>query len=161
MIGTVGSISTNIYQNYSELQALSGRISQPMSFDDLLSNGIITTKQDPILGVDGITALPTVEKNSSADTISTSSTSNSNSEMDLNKDGQVTSDEIIRYIQMQMTDRVAEELCADEGSSQMEQQAQNHSQLDDYKNKLVKTAYKIGDSMLDKVASASSFSFLL
>ena len=157
MIESIGSIGTNIYQNYRELQISTNSTTQALSFDDLISNGIIKTKEEPSLGIDGITAVPTMESSSSSD----SSSSNSNSEMDLNRDGQVTSDEVIRYIQIQMIDRMEEEICSDEGTSQMEQQTQNTNNIDAFKNKVAKAAYKVGEAIIDTTNSATSYSLLL
>lgn len=160
MIGTVGSIGANIYQSYRNMQLSQDTTPQALSFDDLLSNGIVTTNEEPTLGVESINALPSVEKSSDS-SASTASSGNSNSDMDLNKDGQVTSDEVIRYIQIQMIDRISEEISSDEGLALMGQQTQLSNGIDEFKNKLAKAAYKIGDAMLDTATSSISYSFLL
>ena len=158
MIESIGSIGTNIYQNYRELQITTDKTVQASSFDNLLSNNIVKTTNEPILELDGIT--PTTLSEPKSQEITTSS-NNSSNEMDLNKDGLVTSDEIIRYIQMQMVDRMAEEICSDEGTSQMEQQTQNTNNLDALKNKVAKAAYKVGEAIIDTTNSATSYSLLL
>ena len=159
MIGTIGSIGANIYQNYRDSQLSAASTSRAMSFDDLLSNGVISTKEEPTMGVESITAVPTLESTSSS--ASSVSSNGSNSDMDLNKDGQVTSDEIIRYLQMQMVDRIAEELTSEEGTNMMNQQAQQQTGMDEFKNKLAKTAYKLGETLIDTAKTSVSYSFIL
>ena len=158
MIESIGSIGRNIYQNYRELQITTDKTVQASSFDNLLSNDIVKTTNEPILELDGIT--PTTLSDPKSQETTTSS-NNSSNEMDLNKDGLVTSDEIIRYIQMQMVDRMAEEICSDEGTSQMEQQTQNTNNLDAFKNKVAKAAYKVGEAIIDTTNSATTYSLLL
>ena len=158
MIESIGSIGTNIYQNYRESQITTDKTVQASSFDNLLSNDIVKTTNEPILELDGITPTTLSEPKSQE---TTTSSNNSSNEMDLNKDGLVTSDEIIRYIQMQMVDRMAEEICSDEGTSQMEQQTQNTNNLDAFKNKVAKAAYKVGEAIIDTTNSATSYSLLL
>lgn len=158
MIESIGSIGRNIYQNYRELQITTDKTVQASSFDNLLSNDIVKTTNEPILELDGITPTTLSEPKSQE---TTTSSNNSSNEMDLNKDGLVTSDEIIRYIQMQMVDRMAEEICSDEGTSQMEQQTQNTNNLDAFKNKVAKAAYKVGEAIIDTTNSATSYSLLL
>lgn len=42
------------------------------------------------------------------------SSSGSKSEMDLNGDGQVTSDEVIKYMQMQMMEKMSDQMSSDD-----------------------------------------------
>lgn len=159
MVNSIGSIATNIYQNYRDTQLSAVNTSQAFSFDELLSNGVIQKNDEPILGVDSITAVPTMD--AVASEASTSSSGSSNSDMDLNKDGQVTTDEIVRYLQLQMMDRMAEELSSEEGVLQMGQQANLQSGINDFKAKLATNSYKIGETLLNTSISMAKTSFLL
>jgi len=158
MLSTIASASTNIYQNYRDLQIASNSTSQALSFDELLSNDIIKTKEEPLLGVEKINALPSTQTISETEQNLSGS---SNDEMDLNKDGQVTSDEIIKYVQMQVMDRMVEELSSDDGLNLMGQQPHNQTNIQDFKNKIAKTAYNIGEKLIDTTTSAISYSFLI
>ena len=83
-----------------------------------------------------------------------SSSSGSNSEMDLNKDGQVTSDEVIKYMQMQMMDRMSEQTCSDDGCFEMGQQAskQAASGIEEFKSKQAASAYQsVQNSVIDMI----------
>jgi len=157
MVGSIGSIATSVYQNYTSELLSGSSTSQSISFDELISSGVIKTKEEPSLGVNAITATPSMEKSSASSSISDSS----NSDMDLNKDGQVTSDEVIRYLQMQMVDRMSEELSSEEGVVQMGQQANNLNGLSDFKNKLACSAYKLGENALNVALTSATQNFVL
>ena len=158
MVNSIGSIATNIYQNYRDTQLSSITTSQALSFDELLSNGVIEKEAKPSLGVDAITAVPSMEKCSDKTDTTASSSS---SDMDLNKDGQVTTDEIVRYLQLQMMDKMAEELSSEEGVVQMGQQANLQSGTNDFKAKLASNAYKFGETLLNTSFTAAKTSFIL
>ena len=91
MVGSIGSVSSSMFQ-YLLLMPSTTESSQNVSFDNVLS----ANKVDNQSAADSV---------SNAGGTSSTSSSSANSEMDLNNDGQVTIDEVIRYTQMQMTEK--------------------------------------------------------
>src|SRR5574344_56068 len=89
-----------------------------------------------------------------------SSSSQTNSEMDLNKDGPVTMDEIIQYMQMQMLDEMSEEMGSEEGSSHMASQSQNSYDTTAFKTQQAASAYQSGQQLLSSVTDMISDSFM-
>lgn len=161
-LSSIGSYAASQLFNYRTEQFSGGQTNTALSFDELVGNSAIQTEEEPSLGVDGITAMPTMSK--SSETSDSSSSSSSNSEMDLNQDGQVTSDEIIRYLQMQMMERMSEEMCNMQNEENSSQQNSNTINQTDFKNKIATTAYKAGEALITAAAStagAAATSFLI
>lgn len=142
MVGSIGSMTSSILSyNSSLFSSEQASTSQALSFDDMVSNGIISNPE-------------TEESTSGVTAGGSSSSSGSNSEMDLNKDGQVTSDEVIKYMQMQMMDRMSEQTCSDDGCFEMGQQAskQTSAGIDEFKNKQAASAYQsVQNSVIDMI----------
>ncbi len=142
MVGAIGSISNSIYQYQLTMPDVS-QTSQSSSFEELVSNGKIEN--------------PSAESQSaSVSAAGGGSSSSSNSEMDLNNDGQVTSDEVIRYMQMQMLDKMSEQMSSEDGAFEMGQQGtQQSSGIEEFQTKQAESAYRANqDSLIDMITSS-------
>ena len=126
-ISGIGAYSASIFQSLSASD--SAGTTAGMSFDDMVANGVISNTEDEKAST-GITAM-----GGSSEKEETSSSSGSNSEMDLNNDGQVTMDEIVRYMQMQMADNMSEQMSSEDGSFEMGQQAQQNTGIEEFKTR--------------------------
>ncbi len=143
MVGSIGSMASGILSyNSSLFSSQQASTSQALNFEDMVSNGIISNPETDETST-GVTSAG-----------GSSSSSGSNSEMDLNKDGQVTSDEVIKYMQMQMMDRMSEQTCSDDGCFEMGQQAskQAASGIEEFKSKQAASAYQsVQNSVIDMI----------
>ena len=84
------------------------------------------------------------------------SSSGSKSEMDLNGDGQVTSDEVIKYMQMQMMEKMSDQMSSDDGTTMMGQQSQQlNNGIEEFKNKQAASAYQsVQNSLIDMITDS-------
>ena len=142
MVGAIGSISSSIYQYQLTMPDVT-QTSQSSSFEELVSNGKIEN--------------PSAESSSASVSAAggSSSSSSSNSEMDLNNDGQVTSDEVIRYMQMQMLDKMSEQMSSEDGAFEMGQQGTQQSGIEEFQTKQAANAYRANqDSLIDMITSS-------
>ena len=133
-VGSIGSYAASIFQ-YQGLQSTSNVTtdSTAISFDDMVSNGMIDVNSDDSSST-GVTAMGGGSGGGSS--------SGSKSEMDLNGDGQVTSDEVIKYMQMQMMEKMSEQMSSDDGTTMMGQQSQQlNNGIEEFKNKQAASAY--------------------
>lgn len=151
-ISSIGSYSASIFE--SLISSDSSKTTAGMSFDDMLANGVISNTEDKKAST-GITAM-----GGSSEKEETSSSSSSNSEMDLNNDGQVTIDEIIRYMQMQMADNMSEQMSSEDGSFEMGQQAQQNTGIEEFKAKQASNAYQAGRQLMDTAVDMITDSFM-
>lgn len=138
MVGSIGSVSSSMFQYLLSMPSTT-ESSQNVSFDNVLSAN-------------------KVDNQSAADSISNAggtSSSSANSEMDLNNDGQVTIDEVIRYTQMQMTDKMSEQMSSEDGAFEMGQQAQSQlNGMEELKNKQAASAYGLNqNNFVDMITS--------
>ena len=140
-ISGIGAYSASIFQSLSASD--SAGTTAGMSFDDMVANGVISNTEDEKAST-GITAM-----GGSSEKEETSSSSGSNSEMDLNNDGQVTMDEIVRYMQMQMADNMSEQMSSEDGSFEMGQQAQQNTGIEEFKTRQAANAYQSGQQLMD------------
>ena len=123
--------------------------SQSLSFEELVSNGKI---ENP-----SAENSPAITAAGGGGTSESNESSSSNSEMDLNNDGQVTSDEVIRYMQMQMLDKMSEQMSSEDGAFEMGQQAnqQQTNGIEEFKNKQAANAYQINqNALIDTITSS-------
>lgn len=142
MVGAIGSISSSIYQYQLTMPDVT-QTSQASSFEELVSNGKVEN--------------PSAESSSASVSAAggSSSSSSSNSEMDLNNDGQVTSDEVIRYMQMQMLDKMSEQMSSEDGAFEMGQQGSQQSGIEEFQTKQAANAYRANqDSLIDMITSS-------
>ena len=141
MVGSIGSVSSSMFQYLLSMPSTT-ESSQNVSFDNMLSGN----KVDNQSAADSI---------SNAGGASSTSSSSANSEMDLNNDGQVTIDEVIRYTQMQMTEKMSEQMSSEDGAFEMGQQAQNQfNGVEELKNKQAASAYRLNqNSFVDMITS--------
>ena len=141
MVGSIGSVSSSMFQYLLSMPSTT-ESSQNVSFDNMLSGN----------KVDNQSAADSV---SNAGGASSTSSSSANSEMDLNNDGQVTIDEVIRYTQMQMTEKMSEQMSSEDGAFEMGQQAQNQfNGVEELKNKQAASAYRLNqNSFVDMITS--------
>ena len=142
MVGAIGSISSSIYQYQLTMPDVT-QTSQASSFEELVSNGKVEN--------------PSAESSSASVSAAggSSSSSSSNSEMDLNNDGQVTSDEVIRYMQMQMLDKMSEQMSSEDGAFEMGQQGTLQSGIEEFQTKQAANAYRANqDSLIDMITSS-------
>ena len=159
MVGSIGSIASNLFQQYQNIQSSTEAYTtkQALSFDELIGNGTITNENQ------------SQNENGSGFAIgksSSSSDSSSYSEMDLNRDGTVTIDEILRYTEMQMAEKMTDQIASDEGSSQMSEKDNDLNQnikesLNNFKTKMATQAYKIGESLISTSIGAVTQNFVL
>ena len=140
-ISTIGAYTTGVFE--SLMSADSSKTSTGMSFEDMVSNGIINNT-DSEKHTAGITAAGGVSEKDGSD-----SSSGSKNEMDLNNDGKVTMDEIVRYMQMQMADNMSEQMSSEDGSFEMGQQAQQNTGIEEFKTKQAANAYQAGRQLMD------------
>lgn len=141
MVGSIGSVSSSMFQYLLSMPSTT-ESSQNVSFDNVLS----ANKVDNQSAADSI---------SNAGGTSSTSSSSANSEMDLNNDGQVTIDEVIRYTQMQMTDKMSEQMSSEDGAFEMGQQAQSQlNGMEELKNKQAASAYGLNqNNFVDMITS--------
>lgn len=141
MVGSIGSVSSSMFQYLLSMPSTT-ESSQNVSFDNMLSGN----------KVDNQSAADSV---SNAGGASSTSSSSANSEMDLNNDGQVTIDEVIRYTQMQMTEKMSEQMSSEDGAFEMGQQAQSQlNGMEELKNKQAASAYRLNqNSFVDMITS--------
>ncbi len=142
MVGAIGSISSSIYQYQLTMPDVT-QTSQASSFEELVSNGKVEN--------------PSAESSSASVSAAggSSSSSSSNSEMDLNNDGQVTSDEVIRYMQMQMLDKMSEQMSSEDGAFEMGRQGTQQSGIEEFQTKQAANAYRANqDSLIDMITSS-------
>ncbi len=142
MVGAIGSISSSIYQYQLTMPDVT-QTSQASSFEELVSNWKVEN--------------PSAESSSASVSAAggSSSSSSSNSEMDLNNDGQVTSDEVIRYMQMQMLDKMSEQMSSEDGVFEMGQQGTQQSGIEEFQTKQAANAYRANqDSLIDMITSS-------
>lgn len=149
-VGSIGSYATSIFQ-YQGLQSTSNVTtdSTAISFDDMVSNGMIDVSSDDSSST-GVTAM------SGGSSGGSGSSSGSNSEMDLNGDGQVTSDEVIKYMQMQMMEKMSDQMSSDDGTTMMGQQSQQlNNGIEEFKNKQAASAYQsVQNSLIDMITDS-------
>ena len=121
--------------------------STAISFDDMVSNGMIDVNSDDSSST-GVTAMGGGSGGGSS--------SGSKSEMDLNGDGQVTSDEVIKYMQMQMMEKMSEQMSSDDGTTMMGQQSQQlNNGIEEFKNKQAASAYQsVQNSLIDMITDS-------
>ena len=165
MVSSIGSVASSMFLQYQNLQAGSDALStqQGQSFEELIGMGKIS--QDDGSSSMSITALPSVSS-SGGSSASSSSSSSSNSEMDLNGDGVVTSDEVMQYIAMQMSEKVQEDIASDEASDNMAQnenqnQQQHKSGVENFKTQMASQAYQFGENLLTASIGTVTKSFVL
>ncbi len=151
-ISGIGAYSASIFQSLSTSD--SAGTTAGMSFDDMVANGVISNTEDEKAST-GITAM-----GGSSEKEETSSSSGSNSEMDLNNDGQVTMDEIVRYMQMQMADNMSEQMSSEDGSFEMGQQAQQNTGIEEFKTRQAANAYQSGQQLMDSVSDMITDGFM-
>lgn len=147
-VGSIGSYAASIFQ-YQGLQSTSNVTtdSTAISFDDMVSNGMIDVSSDDSSST-GVTAMGSGSGGGSS--------SGSKSEMDLNGDGQVTSDEVIKYMQMQMMEKMSEQMSSDDGTTMMGQQSQQlNNGIEEFKNKQAASAYQsVQNSLIDMITDS-------
>lgn len=153
MVSSVGAYAGDIMQ-FLQLQNRA-ETSQCISFEDLVGNGTISVSNDN--DSTGITAM---SNGSSA------GSSSSNSEMDLNNDGVVTIDEIMRYTEMQMMERMQEQMAEEQSSDAMTQDGEKGKQQDSFdmsrfKTQMATKAYQMGQDLLTASIGAVTQSFAL
>ena len=148
MVGAIGSISSSIYQYQLTMPDVT-QASQAASFEELVSKGKI---ENPSPGSQSASVSAASAGGTSS---SSSSSSSANSEMDLNNDGQVTSDEVIRYMQMQMLDKMSEQMSSEDGAFEMGQQGTQQSGIEEFQTKQAANAYRANqDSLIDMITSS-------
>ncbi|MEI3256134.1 MAG: hypothetical protein V8R83_12715 [Candidatus Gastranaerophilaceae bacterium] len=147
-VGSIGSYAASIFQ-YQGLQSTSNVTtdSTAISFDDMVSNGMIDVNSDDSSST-GVTAMGGGSGGGSS--------SGSKSEMDLNGDGQVTSDEVIKDMQMQMMEKMSEQMSSDDGTTMMGQQSQQlNNGIEEFKNKQAASAYQsVQNSLIDMITDS-------
>ena len=147
-VGSIGSYAASIFQ-YQGLQSTSNVTtdSTAISFDDMVSNGMIDVNSDDSSST-GVTAMGGGSGGGSS--------SGSKSEMDLNGNGQVTSDEVIKYMQMQMMEKMSEQMSSDDGTTMMGQQSQQlNNGIEEFKNKQAASAYQsVQNSLIDMITDS-------
>ena len=101
MVSSIGAYGTDImqYLQISTTNTSDVHTNRSLSFDELIGNGKISENQNTDSST-GITAMAGMEGSAS------NSSSETYSEMDLNQDGVVTIDEIMRYTEMQMMEKM-------------------------------------------------------
>lgn len=153
-VSGIGSFASSIFQIQSSTET--AQTSQAKSFDELVGNGSLKISEDS--SSRGITAMggPSESESSS----SSSSSASANSEMDLNNDGQVTADEVIRYMQMKMMDEMSDQISSEDGSTEMNQQSQNSINIDDFKNQQAARAYQNSEKLLSSITDMIAGSFI-
>ena len=147
-VGSIGSYAASIFQ-YQGLQSTSNVTtdSTAISFDDMVSNGMIDVNSDDSSST-GVTAMGGGSGGGSS--------SGSKSELDFNGDGQVTSDEVIKYMQMQMMEKMSEQMSSDDGTTMMGQQSQQlNNGIEEFKNKQAASAYQsVQNSLIDMITDS-------
>ena len=151
-ISSIGSYSASIFE--SLMSSDSSKTTSGMSFEDMVSNGVISNTDNEKFST-GITAAGGSSEKDSSD-----SSRGSKNEMDLNNDGKVTMDEIVRYMQMQMADNMSEQMSSEDGSFEMGQQAQQNTGIEEFKAKQAANAYQAGRQLMDTAVDMITDSFM-
>ena len=156
MVSSVGAYAGDILQ-YFQLQRATDNLqtSQSVSFEDLVGNGTITVSNS-----EDFTGITSMGGSSSANS------SSSNSEMDLNNDGVVTIDEIMRYTEMQMMERMQEQVAEEQGSDILSQDAEKGKEqesfdINSFKTQMATKAYQMGQDLLTASIGSVTQSFAL
>lgn len=148
MVSAIGSVQSGL-SLYEMIQAQSSSSVNSTDFEELISAADDSGLTD----------------DSSSDSISSSSESSASQNYDpadLNKDGTVTAEEALIYMQMQMLENMASDMGAQSDSNpQMSQQqmgsgSNNINSLDDLKMKQASGTYSSMQSALDSTLSMSS-----
>ncbi|GEM_PF-1730833 len=142
-IGSIGSFAGAIFQYQGSLATSNASTdSTAISFDDMVSNGMINVNED--------------EGTSAAGSGASKCSMGSKDEMDLNGDGQVTSDEVIKYMQMQMMEKMSDQMSSDDGTTMMGQQSQQlNNGIEEFKNKQAASAYQsVQNSLIDMITDS-------
>ena len=161
MVSSIGSMTTDLLQNYREMQFSSGSTKNETarSFDELMSNKTQSSENSGIAATGGINGAFETEKDSES-----SSSSSTKSEMDLNQDGVITIDEVMQYVAMQMAQEMQEQMASDQGADQMAQDAeqnpqQQKSDIQDFKALQATQAYQMGENILNASIGSVTQSF--
>lgn len=148
MVSAIGSVQSGL-SLYEMIQAQSSSSVNSTDFEELISAADDSGLTD----------------DSSSDSISSSSESSASQNYDpadLNKDGTVTAEEALMYMQMQMLENMASDMGSQADSNpQMSQQqmgsgSNNINSLDDLKMKQASGTYSSMQSALDSTLSMSS-----
>ena len=157
MVSSIGSMTTDLLQNYRQMQFSSGTTQNdaPQSFEEIMGSKT-ENPQSSSIDAGGIQGAFKAEKDESS--------SSTKSEMDLNQDGVVTIDEVMQYVSMQMAQQMQEQMAADQGSDEMSQEAEQNNQqqkadVQDFKALQATQAYQIGENMLTASIGAVTQSF--
>lgn len=142
-VSGIGSFASSIFELHS---SSSSQTTSGASFEDLVGNGKIKSDEQSSCCAAGQSQ--------------GGSQMGSESEMDLNHDGQVTADEVVKYMQMQMMDKMSEQMSSEDGSAEMNQQSQNSAGMEDYKNQLAARAYASADKLMEQVTDMISGCFM-
>lgn len=141
MINSLGAIGS--YQSLFSTQTSQTTSQSVTSFDDALQSSATSENSET----------------SAAGGSGGSGATGSKSEMDLNNDGTVTVDEIIKYMEMQQAGTEFEQNAAEEGSQQMSQENNNVANINDFKNQQASKAYSISQNLISDVTDMISQSF--
>ena len=148
MVSAIGSVQSGL-SLYEMIQAQSSSSVNSTDFEELISAADDSGLTD----------------DSSSDSISSSSESSASQNYDpadLNKDGTVTAEEALMYMQMQMLENMASDMGAQSDSNpqmshqQMGSGSNNINSLDDLKMKQASGTYSSMQSALDSTLSMSS-----
>ena len=157
MVGSIGAYASDIlqYMQISSNATTGSQTVQGTSFEELIGNGRISTQENT-----QSTGITTMGGLSTSD----SSANETYSEMDLNQDGQVTIDEIMRYTEMQMMEKMQEQLADAVGDENKTDENEKKSQNDkfdmnSFKTQLAAKAYQMGETLLNTSISAVTQNF--
>lgn len=158
MVSSIGSMMTDLLQNYREMQFSSGatKNESSQSFEEIIGN---KTQEQTETVASEKNSLQAALKSEDSD-----SSGSAKNEMDLNQDGVVTIDEVMQYVSMQMSQELQEQLAADQGSDEMSQNADQSAQqqkadLQDFKSLQATQAYQKGENLLSASIGAVTQSF--
>ena len=159
MVSSIGAYGTDImqYLQISTTNTTDVQTTRGFSFDELIGNGKISENSSNDSST-GITAMAGMESSAG------SSSSETYSEMDLNQDGVVTIDEIMRYTEMQMMEKMQEQLAEEnsgETNSNDDEKKTNNEKFDveTFKTQMAAKAYQMGETMLTASIGAITQSF--
>lgn len=154
MVSSIGAYASDLmqYVNISS-NSTNYETTQGISFDELIGNGKVTLNKQENNST-GITAMGGFSNGSDS--------SETYSEMDLNQDGTVTIDEIMRYTEMQMMEKMQEQMTEEAGDEEKSDNKNAHSEkfdLDAFKTQMATKSYQMGEALLNTSIGAVTQSF--
>lgn len=153
-IGSIGSAASLMMPQYQPVKSLS----EVTGFEEMVQSIKDRVGESQPVSFDEVQPIEPIQSSSASSTNSSSSSQQANDAADLNKDGTVTPEEAIKYMQMQMMEKMSEDMMsmADE-NSQSSQQNTGENNKPDPKMRQAAGAYSTVQNSLNAYEGTSIF----